>query len=302
MENHMKTHIIGASALLVLSLAIPASAAPLSTDTIPAQAAVVAHIDLDAIRASATYGVVTKTFAKEVAEAKSELKQELAPFDIGILLDASGVSFWAKGDDSEDGAVIFHGINTKLISGLVDKIPGHKETKKRGLTIHTMGDEGAFALVGSRVVLGKSAANVSLTVDVIEGRAKSVARNRSMPSLSGTRGSLFVAAIDAQAAKALRKHTQSALLSKGSIQGAVFQVGEHRGDLVASLTVDTSGKDVAKKLTEVAQGGMALISLAADEPELKRLLSGLSITNQGTSVTAELSMDPATLLGLAKNL
>lgn len=298
----MKSLLIGTSAALVLAFAAPATAAPLSSKTIPAQAGVVAHIDLDAIRGSSTYGVLTKKFAKEIGEGKQELQSELAPFDIDILLNASGMSFWAKGDDSDDGAVIMHGIDTRKLSKLIDKIPGHKQEKKRGLTIHSIDGDGSFALVGSRVVFAKDASQVILTVDVIEGRAKSIARSRQMPSLKGTNGSFLVAAIDANTAKSLRQHTQSALLSKGSIQGAVFQIGERNGNLKANLTVQTSGSDVAKKLTEVAQGGVALLSLAADEPELKRLISGLSINQQGSNVVAEISVDPMMLLSLAKNL
>lgn len=298
----MRTLSIGGSTLLVLAFALPASAGPLAPDTIPRDASVVAHIDLDAIRGSNTHGVVKRKLAREIREAKREIASEISPFDITLLLDASSITFWAEANGSDEGAVIIEGMDTREVVAVLEKVSGHSATRRKGLEIHSIGGEGAIAVSGSRVILAKEEASLRLTIDTIEGRAKSLQRSRSMPSLAGTRGSFLVVAIDDRAAKALQKQSHSSLLKKGSIQGAVIDIGEQRRDVVARVTVETSSNAVAKKLAEIASGGAALLSLAADEPELSRLLSTLSVTTRGTSVSAEITADPSMLLDLAKQV
>lgn len=291
---------IAASALLSLAFALPAVAGPLEPDTIPRDAAVVAHIDLDAIRGSQTLRVVKKKLAKELREARREITAEAGPFDIDLVLDAGGITFWGKANDADDGAVIVEGADIGKVRKLFKKLPNYKMTRKNGLEIHSIDGEGAIAIVGSRVVLAKEEANLRLTVNTINGRKKSLKRNRSMPNLNRTRGSFVVVAMDDQAASAIQKQSHSALLSNGAIKGAVMEISERQSDVVASLTVETSTTAVARKLEDAARGGAALLSLAADEPELARLLSGLSVTSKGTSVSAEIAADVSSVLDMLK--
>ena len=296
----MRIKLIGTSALLVLALSLPAAAGPLDANIIPHDASVVAHIDIDAIRGSHSMGVTQNKLGQQIQAAKREMIAELAPLDVDLLFDASSVTFWGKGNDAENGAVIIEGLDTRRAVAMLQQIPGHSSKRFKGVTVHRIDGEGAIAVVDSRVILAKEREDLMLTIDTIDGRETSIKRSRSMPDLRATRGSFLVVAVDDKAARALQKQASSALLSKGSIQGAVLEIGERRRDVMARLTVETSGRAVATKLREVVSGGAALLSLAADEPELTRLLSSLSVTQSGSSVTAEISADPAMLIDVAK--
>lgn len=296
----MRTHLIGGSTLVMLALALPAQAGSLDAKSIPRDASVVAHVDLDAIRGSSTYRAVDKKMAKEVREARRELASEVKPFDIDLVLDASSITFWGKVGGGDDGAVIVDGVDTRKVLDMMKKIPELKMTRKRGIDVYSVDGEGAIAISGSRVILAEEEANLRLTLATIAGRKPSLKRSRRMPSLAGARGALVVVAMDDRATKAVQKQSQSALLSKGAVSGAMFSVSENGGDLIVTLTVDASDSGVARKLEEAARGGAALLSLATDEPELARLLGSLTVTTKGTSVTAEISADPSSLIDIAR--
>lgn len=297
----MRTHLIAGSTLALLALSLPALAGPLDPAIIPKDAAVVAHLDLDAVRGSYTYSVMEKKLGTEIGDAWSEFEKEAAPFDVNLIRNARSVTFWAEVNGNDDGAIIIDGVNARKVIASLKKVPGHKMKKRRGLEVHTFDGEGALVAIGSRLVMAENEVNVRRTIATIKGKKPSLKRNRTMPALGASNGALLVVAMDDNATQAVQKQSSSAMLKNGSMRGALMEINEQGRDLITRVTIDTSAPKVAQKLAEIGNGGIALLSLTADEPELSKLLSALTITTKGASVSAELTADSGDIIDMIKN-
>jgi hypothetical protein len=289
---------LGSVALTVLSLGAGAFAAPLQRADVPANAALVVHVDCDAFRSTAVGQYVLGEMAKPENKAKLSVLQSLVGVDIatqlhGLTLYNSGNS----GADAKDGVLIVYAdFDADKLSNLAQVAKDPQSTKHHGITIRSWTDEKKSedgnekriygAIKGNRVILGRQESTVASALDVLDGGA-SLAGSRNFPQLG--------AADSPKCVQAAAHHfdlpggdAHAALMKLA--QGMRLDIGESEGKVKATLALEAKDDDVAQQMYAVAQGLLALGKLQ-NKPETAKLVNALSVKQDNTWVVANLNVD-----------
>ncbi|WP_428263507.1 hypothetical protein [Haliangium sp.] len=293
------TALVLASALTLgwgAALSALALSAPLSARPIPADAEVVVHIDLEAVRGSRVYRHLDKRGS--LGEAKTSLDADLAPLTADLFADAAGLSFWARGDgDDEAGALIVAGADTARMVRTISAGPGYETRKAGGHTVHGWGegdDRTYLAVKGRWAVLSEDADDVRATLDVLDGRRPSMSPARlRLPKRAGM---MALAVFGDRALDALQKHAESTLLNKGKLSALRLIVGEQGDSLYAQADIDTASAEEAKQVRKVMDGALALGMLSAESPELQTLMRGISVSMKQASIEVKLELATSQVL------
>lgn len=289
---------ISALALLVgavLGFPAAAQATPFSAKGIPATAEGVIHIDLDGIRASQTWNIVTDEH-DVMGEIESDIRSD-APHDwssaeidlaLKVLGSAHSATFWV--DANESGALLVELPRAIPVSVLLKKLAPAKSPRKGGIQMYRLSDkdDGYLAVYRGTLILSDDPDAVVASARVLQGKAKSLSPGH-LGVGTGAKGLFLVAGFHGQLMKVLRQSAQTRALS-ADIRGVVVHVGEQKDRLFVAARIDTNSAATAQKMASVLNGFSALASIAADDPEVTSIANNVSVVSKGASVTARLEV------------
>ncbi|MCP3917528.1 MAG: hypothetical protein GY711_18445 [bacterium] len=289
-------------------LAAPTLADGLDKSLVPADSRIVAHLDIDALKATRVFREIRERSGGEFDENLDEMREELGVDPLEIFHSITVVSPTIK---EESGALIVRG--TRAIDDLLARLQqeeGYRSISSSGLSLHTWGgeseyDDSPIAYIhtprGSDeriVVLSNRADMVVNAVRVLKGDAPNLSR-ADRPALKANPKPGTV--VYAEIAERLEGVPDFEPISKVArmMRSLQVQIGENRGMLFLNAMLETESGEAAAKIGDIVSGAKALVSLAAggEVPMiLQDLLDALQVNVSGTFVTIDLSYDSATLI------
>jgi len=285
--------------LLGLALALTASeAATVSKADISSDAKFVAHLDLDAFRASKLGTTLLKTIRKEEGQEKLDALVEIIGFD--PLTALKGATMSGNGEEDNGILVVRHKAdNVKLLAFM--KLDEHYRKTKHGKhEIHGAGDRsdgkrGYVSFVNNTTaVLAPSRELAGDAIDLVNGKG---AAKKIPPSLVSAGKKATNAFITAYAdIESLKEMIDDENFSQMVRQGALV-MGETDGKLILSLAVDTYDADTAQQLEAMVNGLIGFAKLGQEEnPEIKDILNGLKVSRDKVSVSIHFAITVEKLL------
>ncbi|MCG8416646.1 MAG: hypothetical protein MJE77_01730 [Proteobacteria bacterium] len=285
-------------AVCILAMSAPALARPLEPGDIPATAQVVVHVDVDALQKSKTRAMFDKQVDDLKAEVNSELNLEGIPFKVSDLARATGVTFWAEGDEAEHGALIVRGLDIKRMITALGAVKGYRLSNRGGHAIHQIdnGDETTYiGIRGATLVIADDSKSVETSLDVLAGRATSLARSAKAARLGKARGVLFAAVFEQKIAEKIQREANSGIFKKIKFKGGLIYARESTDKLIARAVIETSDAAGANQLHKLAAGAIAFFDIASDDPDLATLLDAVKIQSSNATVTFTLALPFATI-------
>jgi hypothetical protein len=282
----------------LLACAPLAHADVLDARRVPAEVRWVAHLDLEALARSSLFATIRAhpDFGAEIDFAEIE-----ANFGLDPLKDVRGITVYRAGEGEEDVVAVCSG-NARIeqATAKLAAMPGHRLAEVGGRAVHVLG-EGAdtwYAHVRAQpegsdrvIVLAHGEALLTLGLAVLDGQAPSLA-TAAKPGIRAkpAPGSILFAAASQSLAELTDLGDEQASAVARLAQAFAFDVGEERGNLFASLVIDTERPEDALRVQQVFQGASALLALVGGDPEtsarLQRLAAALRFEATGTRMTA----------------
>ncbi len=292
--------------LIALACVLPASlalAGPMNPSRVPAAAKWVVHVDAQAYMGSKLHTTLVENLP---AAAQNEILEKLAVVeslgDIDAKKDIYDVTLFGTTLDDTSSVVLIHGVVRE------DKLmPLLKAGKKVLLEPHNShqifswggekGQEFGCFYAGDTGVYSKSRAGMQAALDVLDGKGKSLADGTGLLAGPAAGTMLHVAVADLTGAEL---DHENEFMSK--IKSGVLTVRDGESGIAATASAVTDSEETASQLASIANGGVALLQLAAGqadmEPEAKlaiRALRGARVSATGKQVDGALNL-PYTLI------
>ncbi len=275
----------------------------------------VLHLDVSMLLSSRMGKAILDRMDDAGADRDIDEFAAFAGFDPREDLDA--VTLWGSTYRPDGGVGIFHGTfdRDKLVK-LVSQNDDYARSRHRGTTIHSWKQDpegkrddgvryGAIPDAGT-VVIARNQAMVKVALDVLSGKADSLAAESAL--LPAARKGMFVhiAALDLPN---LARVAEDAAWAK-MVRTASMSLGQADGKVFARARMDAGESETAKRLRQTAQGMLSLAHLAIrsaqeDEPMaalIVPLLDRVEIGGEGLSVTAEIEIKAGTLVEILGKL
>jgi len=280
----------------LVAATVTASSAPLQRADVAAEPAWVLHLDCDALRPTPIGQYLLSEMEKPEAEANLAGLQSMFNFDPRKQLH--GLTLYSTGKTPEEGVLLVYGdFDADRLLTLAKQAADYQSTTHKQHTIHNWVDEKKkarngvkprvyAAIQGSHILIfSQQEARVAHALDVLDRAAPNLASSGVFPQL-GAGGNSF---LQAAARKLdLPESTPNAALLRLA-KSARLQIGEAQGQLRATLNLEAEDETVAKQMTLVGQGLIALMKLQKDNPGSAKLATGLSLKQDGAEVVASLA-------------
>ena len=292
--------------LIAATLAAPA--APLRRADVAAEPAFVLHLDCDGLRATAIGQYLLAELDKP--EAQGRIAAFQAIFDFDPRQQLHGLTLYGTGKAPEDGVLLAYGdFQAERLITLAKGAKDYQSTTYKQHTIHNwinehkIGSNGGIARIyaafpgGHLVIFAQQEGRVAQALDVVDHKAPSLADGTMFPELGAKGSKSFIQA----AARKLHipDFAPNAALLRMTKVGRL-EIGEAAGQLKATLSLEAGDEEVSKQMASVGQGLVALLKLQQDNPGATKLADALSLKQDGTGVSATLSIPSAQVIELLK--
>lgn len=270
-----------AFALVAWLAAGRAFATPFEPVTIPADAAAVGHLDMDALRKTQTFTAVGAQ--KAIDAALDKVPADLRSLARSVSGTVRGISFWRG---TEHGALYVETRDARALAQLVAKAPVTRGPTVDGIATFHAGkdkdnDHGFGAAVGETLVLADSAESLERSIHTLGGKGGNLAGSSKLPAVTRTGVFVFVA-LGPDALGAIQKEAQAKLLQLG-VRSMVLDVSEAGGVLVANAHADMGTADALAKAKSILDGVRAFAQVSAPEP-VRALLDGVTVSTSGLAL------------------
>lgn len=288
--NRLRTRMLLVVAGLVSGVAA-AQAGPLELKRVAADAKWVAHVDVDAAKASP----VVMTFVKECLAACDDPEHCPAmtgEWGFNPAKDLHSVTVYGSQHGPRHAvAVIQVDVDQKKCLQRLGEKVDLETTEHGGTAIYTwtkcVADHHhhramAFAKP-NLVILARNAKLVGAALDVLEGKAEDLSGKESLLTAKTPEGTVF-----SLRAVGLDQIPGEFPVLK-SLTSLDYVAGERKDQWTKEVTVGTISEETANQLKTVAEGWRAFVSLFfRDQPELVKLLSRAQFTVDGKMVRASI--------------
>lgn len=292
----------------VLTLCVlTAGAAPLKRADVTANPGLVVHIDFDGFRSTS----VGKAFLAQMnrPDIDEKLSGIQAIFSFDPRTQLHGATIYATQQSPPEGVLIVYAnfdsnkvLNLgKFASGFETITNGkhllytwidEKEKAKTGVTANIYA-----AMEGDRIILGKAEDPVATALDIVEGSDPSLAGEKSLPELGAAGPGNVIQAVVSKFD--FGNHDPNAAVFKMS-KIVRFQAGETADHLTATLSFEAKDADVAKQISDITQGLVALLKLQQGNPDALKIANSISLHQDGAIVTATASIPSQDVVNLMK--
>ena len=148
-------------------------------------------------------------------------------------------------------------------------------------TLAIQGGDHFAAAVGDTLVLADSDDSLAASIRALGGKTATLAGAAKLP-LSTRQGVFVFVTLGDDLLGAMQGAVQSKLLQLG-LRSLVLDVGEAGGMITASARADLRTAEAVAKARSILEGLRAMASLA-DEPEVRMLVDGLTLTTTGQTL------------------
>lgn len=276
-----------ASLALVVSTASFVSAEPLDLGRLPAKAVWMIHADMDAARESTVVTQLYERAMKKHPHLETMMGMGAKMMGMDARKDLHDVTVYGLDTKKKNAVMIVHAnANRAMLEKMVEKAPDHETMKHREYTLHKWTHKGWKGRGGDTVVgafakddvmiFARSADNVELALDVLDGRQESVSSDS--PLAGRTRpGSILVGR-----AVAIDPETKCPVLKQG--RGYRIAMGEHDGTAFYRARLEMESEEAARQAEKVTEGFVALGKLRfGDEREVMTLIDGVKTMTSGSA-------------------
>jgi len=298
------------ASLTFATVASSAAAGPLERRHVPADCAMLVHVDLEALHDS-HIGAFLKEHRHGIEDLE-QLEQEIGLDPFEDVLDVTMYALAGGSVEHRDGVVVIATLTEDLehvISMLeehADEV-GYRVRERNGRAVHSFKAEGdrAYGVIEEvrdgrhRLVVSQDSDALNLALDVISGEVESLRDSGSV--LAGFRpraGAIVYAAVaDVDALPINDREIRSRFLAKA--EGAYFQLGEDDDETFAMLQVSTHKEEDAILLAQTGQGLVALGALVNSSDDVgedvrlarARLLNGIRFEAEDNRIRLSLRFD-----------
>ena len=304
---------LAASALVLVLCVSAAPGGPLKTERVAGDARWVAHIDVDAALTSGTGKVALDEAAKK-EKFHAGLEKIRQTLGFRPLKDVRGLTLYGK-DYARDMGVAVIDVTAeqdKLLALLVQN-EAYKRIEYGDHTLHKWtaqprcDEEGEVVSEGkthvgcfydeNTIVIASTVELLQAAVDVLDGKAESLAKTKALKMLPVPAEGAFLVA----AAEGIRlpkaKHPRAAMLRK--ITDAAVQIGESDGSVFLKISVLAGSVKKATRIRQVAQGFVALAQMwmqeMADE-QMPALGEKIEVTGTENAVQLDATVPTESLI------
>lgn len=291
----MRTRLALAIAV-TLGLVGAVRAEPLSLQQIPADVKWAAHLDVDALRASSLPQKARQQILQSHPEAERHLAMVCDVWNFDPRTDLHGLTIYGTQIKPNSGVAIVNAkVDQDLLLEKVQQAPDHRTTKYGKYELHSwthaVGAPNQRPMTGTFykpdvLVFGATVDEVKAALDVLDGtkpnflsQAPATGLTLSIPAgsilVAGVTG---LAGVDLPCKSPLTKQTDTIVLTVGESQGDVFVVGQ----IIAKTA------EVAQQLKTVADGALALASLAHNgDVEAMKIVNAVNFSVSDKAVNVE---------------
>jgi len=271
----------------------PGWATPLQPADVAASPSLVAHLDLDTFKTT-TMGkaLLAQVNTADIDKALAAF-QAISSFDPRTQLH--GLTCYITSEKAQNGVLLLYAdFDANRLVALAQTLPDYHSMTNGSHVIHNWTDEKkkanggepnvSAAIVSNRVIFGQNAAAVQSALDVLDGKAPNL--TGSLADLHFTAGDFLEAMVDKF--DFANKDPNSAIL-KGC-RKLRLEVSETQNKLVAALNLQADDNDKANQIASIGQGLLALGKLQADKTPAMKLANSVAIKQDGSNVSATLSI------------
>ena len=281
----------GASIVLLFGLTALVQAKPLDVKNVPADAQWVAHMDVDAMRASP---VIEKAFQAASEEWPDQLEGHMDrlhdEFGLDLQNGLHSITVYGKQLGEPTGVLIANvDVNKELLEWNMKDAPGYAATTHGKHTLHSWSDHhgpmtGVF-YTATTLVFGRSVEDVSAALDVLDGKAASLATKESPLTAKIPENAMFVGRAVGVAESTIPSD-ESPLVKQTESVAIAFGINGDEVWLDADLVAKSA--ETAPLFKHVLDGArdMAILEFGANNPAMSKLLNTFTLKISGKSVVA----------------
>tara|TARA_B100000959_G_scaffold280554_1_gene342603 strand:- start:25 stop:951 length:927 start_codon:yes stop_codon:yes gene_type:complete len=278
--------------LLGLAMALTVGqAAKIDRAHIAEDAKFMAHLDLDAFRASKIGKTILEKIRKEEGE-KLDAMIEIYGFDPFTAIHGATLS--GNGEDEDAILVLKHEADNAKLLAFMKLNEHYRKTEHGKHEIHGAGDRGddergyvSFVNIKTAVLAG-SRKLAAKGIDLVNGNGET----KQIPAdLRKIGKEAKIAFLIAHAdLKSLKGQIDDENVRK-MVKEAAFVLGESDGNLILSLAIGSYDADTAQQMEAMVNGLIGFARLGQDEnPEIKDILNGLKVTRNEVNVSIRFSI------------
>ena len=286
--------MVAGSAILLWAASVQGG--PVELKHVAADATWLAHVDVDAARASKVVQAFVQECGKQCDKESHGLRERVEAIvkrsGLQHCKDLHGITAYGPRIEPHNGVVMIQADwNSKVLAEKAEKAPDHKTMEYGTYKIHTWTmhkcSKHPHTVAGvlykpDLLVLGSSPELVKAALGVLDGKAANITTKTGPLTVKVSEGTIFLArAVGLNHAEVLRHCPVLHLIDQFD-----YQEGEHNGQWSGQLTVTAESKAVADDLKKVADGFFAMVSLHLHgQPKLVEILHHVGTTVDGNVAT-----------------
>ena len=300
-----------------LAAVAPAAFAHVDAALIPGDARWLAHVDLDALLASATFSTLQGLDVELDFDNNPDVREVRSMLGFDPLKELHSVTAYGNARDDEAVVVMVRGsAQLEKVFGLLDQHLDRSEHDVDGVVLTRWDEPGThgdpvYTYMASKsgsderlVLLSGHPADLADGVNALRGDGETLADHPGALDVSADPGAFLFVSASGKLAQLSGDETVDEF--GRLVEKARVQVGEHEGALFVDVRVTTRNPADAVLATQILQGGLAIAGLAArNEPELQQvmpLLDKLRFGAQGAQLNVHFEEDIDALVALIQKL
>jgi hypothetical protein len=274
---------------IVWSVASGAPAAPLELKQVAADAKWLAHVDIDAVRASTVVQKAWTAGLQKYQDADNKLSFVQAMLNMDLTKDVRGITLYGR-EIGQPKAVTIVAANfdPDRILGLTRAIPGRETTKSGDYEIHSWhgkhrDHEWAIAAVfrkQDQLLLANSVDDIKAALEVLDGKSAGLTTDAPLAG-NVPAGTTFLLRV--------RDIARANLHCKAPISHEIdsfrLVTGENDGQSFVRARLTMTSADVAGAALQAVQGWKAAASLFMSDELGRKFAAAVSPKAHGNSVT-----------------
>jgi hypothetical protein len=272
--------------------------APLDRHDVSATPALLAHVDVDALRSTSVGKAVLAD-----ADVQTKLGAVQAAFNFDFRTQLHGLTIYTTTDHADEPVLIIYAdFEPDRLIALARAFPGFGAETNDARVVYSWTDEKKknsdariyASLTKNRLIFGKNGTVLAAALDVIDGKADSYINGKQL--LEAAPGELIVAQGLALKFK-VDDNDAHAEIFKAS-KSVRAQIGEQGDAVTAKVRFDAKDEDSANQITAMVNGLIAFLRFQKDNPDLLKLANGINIKQDGIAVTLNASAPSGDIVSL----
>ena len=246
----------------------------------------VAHLDLDAFRASKIGTTLLERVRQEEGREKFEALVEIIGFD--PLTVIQGATMSGNGEEDNGILIVRHKADNAKLLAFMKLDENYRKTEHGKHEIHGAGDRGdgergyVSFVNDTTAVLAAGRELAAKAIDLVNGKGAAKKLPPSLVSIGkDTKNAFLVANADVSAISNIDDENIKQMAKEASLV-----LGESDGKLILSLSVDAYDADTAEQMEAMVNGLIGFARLSQEEnPEIKDILKGLKVRRKEVTLS-----------------